>query len=274
MSSFLEFCEVGYVYPQQNGHAVQNLGFSVHRGEFLGILGSDQSGKSTITKLTNGILLPSQGQVKVIGTVVAHDDHLHRIRQKIGVVFSDPENQIVGTTVEEDVAFGLGNLCVPTDEMRRRVTACLDRVGLVKYATRSPRELSSGEQQKLCIAGVLAMQPECLVLDEPLTFLDSQSRQEILDLFVELNANGMTIVYLTSDIEELSHAHRIIVLKDGMIHTQCPPATLWNDPMILAQVGLQPSDLMVFRDTLRKRGYRIQEDSWTPEAIVQNLLSC
>jgi energy-coupling factor transport system ATP-binding protein len=267
----IEFCDVSYVYPFQDAYAVRNLSFSVQQGDFLGILGADDSGKSTLAKLTNGILLPSQGQVKVGGMVVAHDEQLQKIRQKVGVVFSDPENQIVGTTVEEDVAFGLGNLCLPSPEIRRRVDWYLERVGLRKYAKRSPRELSGGEQQKLCIAGVLAMQPDCLVLDEPLTFLDSQSRQEILDLLIELHTDGMTIMYLTSEVEELSHARSVMVLKNGTLHTQCPPTMLWNDLAILTHAGVQPSDLMVFRDALRKQGYPIQDLSWTPEAIAQDL---
>jgi energy-coupling factor transport system ATP-binding protein len=271
MSPFLEFRDVSYSYPQQNGYAVRDIGFSVNHGEFLGILGADDSGKSTITKLANGILPPSQGQVFVAGSAVEQNESLYALRQKVGVVFADPENQIVGTTVEEDVAFGLGNLCVPSDEMRKRVDTYLERVGLLQYATRSPYELSGGEQQKLCIAGVLAMEPECLLLDDPLTFLDSTSQQDILELIVELNASGMTVIYLTSDPDELIHAERIVVLKDGAILTECPSITLWNDLTILEQAGIVPSDMMLFRDTLRKRGYPIRDDSRTPEEIVHLL---
>jgi energy-coupling factor transport system ATP-binding protein len=267
----LDFCDVSYVYPLQDTYAVRNLSFSVQQDDFLGILGADDSGKSTLAKLANGILLPSQGQVKVDGTVVAYNEQLPQIRQKVGVVFSDPENQIVGTTVEEDIAFGLGNLCLPSPEIRKRVDWYLERVGLHKYARRSPRELSGGEQQKLCIAGVLAMQPSCLVLDEPLTFLDSQSRQEILDLLFQLHTDGMTIMYLTSELEELSHAHSVMVLKNGTRHAQCPPVMLWNGLAILTQSGLHPSDLMILRDALRKQGYSIQDLSWTPESIAQDL---
>jgi len=271
MSVFLEFRDVSYAYPQQKGHAARDICFSVNRGEFLGILGADDTGKSTITKLTNGILLPSQGQVVVAGSVIEHNETLYTLRQKVGVVFADPENQIVGTTVEEDVAFGLGNLCVPSHEMRKRVDTYLGRVGLLEYAIRSPYELSGGEQQKLCIAGVLAMEPECLILDDPLTFLDSTSQWDILELIFELNSSGMTVIYLTSDPEELIRADRIIVLQDGTIFTECPPTTLWNDLTILEQAGISPSDMMIFRDTLRKRGYPIRDDSLTPEEIVRQL---
>ena len=268
---FLQFHNVSYAYPNQEGYAVRDLRFSVNRGEFLGILGADDAGKSTIVKLANGILPPSHGQVRVAGAVVEQNETLYALRQKVGVVFADPENQIVGMTVEEDVAFGLGNLCVPPAEMRRRVKTYLERVGLWQYATRAPSQLSGGEQQKLCIAGVLAMEPECLILDEPLTFLDYTGRQEILDLLVELNASGMTMIYLTSDPEELSHADRIIVLQKGMILTECLAKTLWNDLALIEKAGIVPSDLMIFRDTLRKQGYSIRDDSRTPEAIARDI---
>ncbi len=271
MSPFLEFCNVSYAYPFQDGYAVRNICFSVSRGEFFGILGADDAGKSTIAKLTNGILWPSQGQVIVAGSVVEQNESLYVLRQKVGVVFADPENQIVGTTVEEDVAFGLGNLCIPPHEMRKRVDTYLERVGLLQYVTRAPHELSGGEQQKLCMAGVLAMEPECLVFDDPLTFLDSTSQRDILELLVELNTRGMTIIYLTSNPEELLRTDRIVVLRDGEIFTECSTTTLWNDLTILEKAGIAPSDMMLFRNTLQKQGYPIREDSWTPEAIVHDL---
>lgn len=271
MPPFLEFRDVSYSYPQQDDYVVRDLTFSVNRGEFLGILGADDSGKSTLAKLANGILFPSQGQVFMAGLAVEPNESLSALRQKVGVVFADPENQIVGTTVEEDVAFGLGNLCVPSDEMRKRINTYLERVGLLKYATRSPYKLSGGEQQKLCIAGVLAMEPACLILDDPLTFLDSTSQRDILELIIEVNTNGMTVIYLTSDPEELIHAERIIVLQKGTILTECPSTLLWNDLTILEQAEIAPSDMMIFSDALRKQGYPIRDDSRTPEEIVRNI---
>lgn len=273
MCEFLEFHDVSYAYPDQDTYAIQNIHFLVNQGEFLGILGPDNAGKTTIAKLINGILAPSQGYVMIEGTEVQYDDSLYTLRQKIGVVFSDPENQIVGTTVEEDAAFGLGNLCVPSYEIRKRVDTYLNRVGLLKYATLSPYDLSGGEQQKLCLAGVLAMEPKCLVLDDPVTFLDTRSQHDILVLVAKLNSSGMTVIYLTSDPEELVHATRVIVLKQGTLLTECPPSMLWNDLSILECAGILPSDTMLFRDALKKRGYCIQKNSWTPEAIVQDIVS-
>ena len=274
MTVFLQFQQVTYSYSRQEGYALKDLSFSIDRGEFLGILGADDAGKTTIAKLTNGLLLPSKGSIILTNTQKEPPTgQEHPFRYNIGVVFSDPENQIVGTTVAEDVAFGLGNLRVPSHEMRIRVETYLERVDLLKYAKRSPRDLSGGEQQKLCLAGVLAMEPECLVLDEPLTFLNTRSRRELLQLLVELNADGKTILYLTSDPEELLYTHRILLLHQGMILTQYPTITLWNTPSVLEKAGVLPSDMMLFRKNLRQRGYPIKEDSLTPETIVSDILN-
>jgi energy-coupling factor transporter ATP-binding protein EcfA2 len=164
------------------------------------------------------------------------------------VVFADPENQIVGTTVEEDIAFGLGNLCVPPEEMRRRIHEVLDVVGLRKYALREPHRLSGGEQQKLCLASVLAMRPECLILDSPLTFLDSTSRKEILTLLHMLHVDGSTLLYCTSDPEELLVADRIFLLSKGQLIKECTPQNLWKAPAFLNQIEIMPPPLMFFQE--------------------------
>ena len=281
MECFLQFEQVSSSYPFQHINAVSQLSFSVHHGEFFGILGADDAGKTTIAKLMNGLLLPAQGQIAV-GDIQL-DSHfetwspskqrkmLFALRQRIGVIFSDPENQIVGTTVEEDVAFGLGNLQIPSYEIRSRVEKYLDRVGMRHYATRSPQELSGGEQQKLCIAGVLAMEPECLVLDEPLSFLDSTSRNELLELLGELNAAGTTIIYLTSDPEELLYAQQILILSQGTTHSQCSVDELWNTPVILENAGILPPDIMTFRARLKAYGYPISDTSFTPATLADDI---
>ncbi len=291
MNALLQFQDVSYSYPHQKQPAIENFSFSLQHGEFLGILGADNAGKSTIAKLTNGLIMPSKGQMTLTDAqgeefilfARANDAPLHvfeesntekklrNFRQRIGVVFPDPENQIVGTTVEEDVAFGLGNLQVPSKEMRARVHRYLTRVGLLHYAKHAPHTLSGGEQQKLCIAGILAMEPECLVLDEPMSFLDRRSRNEILEFLYELNTEGKTILYLTSDPEELVFVHRILLLSQGTIRTECSPSALWNNPAILEEIGILPPDSMVFRAALQQQGYCIQGDSFTPEAIVHDI---
>lgn len=295
MKPFLQFQQVSFSYPRQEKYALSNLSFSINHAEFLGILGADDAGKTTIAKLSNGLILPLQGRITLrnaqseefiitspgdtpltplkggIGSEFKGGIDLPDFRRKIGVVFSDPENQIVGTTVEEDVAFGLENLRVPSREIRTRVDLYLKRVGLLKYARRSPHKLSGGEQQKLCFASVLAMEPECLVFDEPLSFLDGKSRKELLEFLAELNAEGKTILYLTTDPEELLYAHRVIILYRGTILTECSIAALWNNPAMLEKAGILASDMIVFRHRLRQRGYFIHEDSLTPEAIVNDI---
>jgi energy-coupling factor transporter ATP-binding protein EcfA2 len=230
----------------------------VQRGEFVGILGANDSGKTTIAKLCNGLFTPSAGEVHVEGQCVGKDLDIHEVRRKIGVVFADPENQIVGTTVEEEIAFGLGNLCVPPKEMRHRIDAMLDVVGLRQYALREPHRLSGGEQQKLCLASVLAMRPECLILDSPLTFLDSVSREEILGLLRRLHVEGNTLLYCTSDPEELLDADRILLLNKGQLFKECTPQHLWEVPNFLKQVEIMPSPLMLFREAFRKQGSALQ----------------
>lgn len=246
--SFLQFQSVAYTYPQQDVPTIHDLSFSVRHGEFVGILGANDSGKTTIAKLCNGLFTPSAGEIRVKGQCVGKDIDVHAVRRTIGVVFADPENQIVGTTVEEDIAFGLGNLCVPPEEMRHRIDETLDVVGLRQYVKREPHRLSGGEQQKLCLASVLAMRPECLVLDSPLTFLDNASRIDILDVLHDLHAKGKTLLYCTSDPEELLEADRILLLNKGQLIKECPPQHLREASTLLKQAEMMLSPLMLFQE--------------------------
>ncbi len=271
MNPILEFRQVSYSYPTQDAPALRNVSFAVTPGEFLGILGADESGKTTLAKLCTGRVLPSAGVVYAGGILLKPPPAERPIR--IGIVFSDPENQIVGTTVEEDVAFGLGNLCVPPDDMRRSVDEYLDRFGFAAYAKRSPRELSGGEQQKLCLAGVLAMQPDCLIVDEPLSFLDAKSRGELLRLLLDINRAGTTIVYLTHDLQELGAAQRILLLKQGAIMRETDYAALWNAPNLLELAGIAAPELLRFRARLREQGFSIRDDSVTPDTIATDVIN-
>ena len=274
---------MSYCYPGQTAEAVTQLALTIQAGEFVGILGADEAGKTTLAKLTNGLLRPSSGQL-VITTAEnaaaaalildAHtdEDTLYAIRQVIGVIFSDPENQLVASTVEEEVAFGPGNLQLPAPEIRRRVAKYLQQVGLFDAAKRSPHELSGGEQQKLCIAGVLAMEPACVVLDEPLTFLDSPSRANVLHLLQQLHAAGQTIVYLTSDPAELRFAQRILVLRHGVIRRDLPAEMFWHTPDVFADTDIPRPDLLRLRDELRQRGYSMPSAALTPDAVAHDLI--
>lgn len=279
MTPFLEFQQVGYSYPRQEEYAVRELSFTVYRGEFVGILGADDAGKSTLAKLANGLILPSNGEIILTQdgqkySLTPDAETLYQVRQLIGMVFSDPENQIIGSTVEEDVAFGLGNLRIPAAEMRQRVDRYLRRFGLSHYAKQPPHTLSGGEQQKLCLASVAAMQPACLVLDEPAAYLDHRSRRDMLNLLREINAAGTTIVYLTSDPEELVHTHRLLLLKRGAMLAECSNTRLWNELSLLKELDVVPSNMMAFREALIKDGYYLHEDSLTPDAVARDIMLC
>ncbi|PIE33888.1 hypothetical protein CSA56_09370 [candidate division KSB3 bacterium] len=276
---FCEFQQVHYCYPRQEKPIIAHLSFSVKEGEFLGILGADDSGKTTLAKLFKGFLLPTQGHIyftlphdSLTLSASSRTEELYTLRRSVGAIFSDPENQIVGTTVEEDMAFGLENLQVEHREMRMRVERTLEQFGLSQYAEREPHTLSGGEQQKLCIAGVLAMEPECLVFDEPLSFLDRQSRNELLDIFQSLHASGKTLIYLTSDPEELMNTDRILILQNGTLSGEYSPTDLWENLDILEQAGIYPPDMMRFRAVLQQRGVPLAKNTLTPEALACEIL--
>jgi len=278
-STIITFHEVSYCYPRQDQPVLNGISFALRQGEFLGILGADETGKTTLAKLIKGLLLPSRGRIcfdwphaSVTASPSGTTDELREARRAVGVIFSDPENQIVGTTVEEDVAFGLENLQIAPRDMRIRIERVLEQVGLLSAAKRAPHTLSGGEQQKLCIAGVLAMEPECLVLDNPLSFLDRQSRNELLQLFNTLNAAGKTLVYLTSDPDEVVGADRVLMLAGGTIGGEYAPENLWEKPDILEQAGILPSDMMRFRSALIQKGLSIAPDAMTPEMLACEII--
>lgn len=277
MSLFLECRHICFRYPRQEQDLLKDVSFSVEQGEFVGILGAEDSGKTTLARLLKGLLPPSAGEVilgePALATLSAETpaEELALYRHKFGAVFSDPEHQIVGTSVEEDVAFGLGNLRLPSPDIRTRTDRYLEQLGLLHYAKRAPHELSGGEQQKLCIAGILAMEPECLIFDEPLTFLDQKSRKELLQLFRSLNQQGKTILYLTSDPEELLSAERVLLLKKGRIVKECTMRQLWQEPTILEGAGIVPPEFMLLRYELERSGYTLRADSFSPEALVEDI---
>ncbi len=277
MNLFLECRQLCYRYPGQEQDLLKEISFSVDRGEFVGILGAEDSGKTTLARLLKGLLLPAAGKV-VLGEAASAalsaetpPQELALYRRSFGAVFSDPEHQIVGTSVEEDVAFGLGNLRIPSQEIRVRTDRYLSQLGLSHYAKRAPHELSGGEQQKLCIAGILVMEPECLIFDEPLSFLDRKNRKELLQLFRRLNQQGKTVLYLTSDPEELLSAGRVLLLQDGSVVKECTTQQIWREPAVLEEIGIVPPDLMQLRYALERSGYTLCDDSFSPEALVEDI---
>jgi len=255
-----------------SGPVLDDIDLNIERGEFVAILGHNGSGKSTLAKHFNAMLLPSGGRVLVSGRDTADQNELYEIRRMVGMVLQNPDNQIVSTIVEEEVAFGPENLGVEPSEIRRRVDEALKAVGMLEYREHAPHKLSGGQKQRVAIAGVLAMQPECIVLDEPTSMLDPQGRKEVLDTISRLNRErGITIVLITHFMEEAVLADRVVVLENGRILLQGHPREVFSDIERLRQVGLdvpQPAELC---HQLRRAGVPLPEDVLTAEECVEAL---
>lgn len=218
---------------------LENLNLTIEKGTFVAVLGHNGSGKSTIAKLTNGILFADKGQVIVDGQVVKDDDSIFDIRKKVGMVFQNPDNQIVSSIVEEDVAFGVENLGIPSDECRRRVDDALKTVGMYAYREKSPSKLSGGQKQRVAVAGIIAMRPDCIVLDEPTAMLDPSGRREVIETVKKLNREeGITIVLITHYMDEAVQADRVIVVDDGKIKMDDTPQNVFSRVDEVKSLGL------------------------------------
>ncbi len=219
--------------------AVDGVSLTVRRGEFLVVLGRNGSGKSTLAKLMNGILLPVEGTVLVGDMDTADEKYLIPIRRKVGMVFQNPDNQLVSNVVEEDVAFGPENLGVPPAEIRRRVDEALQTVGMSEYAHHAPHKLSGGQKQRVAIAGVLAMKPDCLILDEATAMLDPRGRQEIMETITTLNKkHGITVVLITHHMEEAIAADRVVVMEKGRVTEEGTPREIFSHVEKMKRAGL------------------------------------
>lgn len=220
--SLIEFQNVSFSYGTDEGEervdVIENLNLNIEKGSFTAVLGHNGSGKSTLAKLTNGILFPQQGKVLVDGSETKPDDSIFDIRKKVGMVFQNPDNQIVASIVEEDVAFGVENLGMPPQECRRRVDEAMKTVGIYEQRLKAPHKLSGGQKQRVAVAGIIAMKPECIVLDEPTAMLDPSGRAEVLETIKKLNKeDGITVVLITHYMDEAVQADRVVVMDGGQI---------------------------------------------------------
>lgn len=244
MDTILSFENVRYTYPaadpeQKGALALDGVNLSIREGEFAAVLGHNGSGKSTLAKLCNAVLIPTEGQVTVRGMDTRAEEHLLKIRQNVGMVFQNPDNQIVATVVEEDVAFAPENLGVPPEEIRRRVDEALEAVGMLEYSRHAPHRLSGGQKQRVSIAGVLAMRPDCIVFDEPTAMLDPQGRIEVLETIRRLNREtGMTILLITHHMEEAALADRLLVMSRGKLLLEGTPRQIFTEYDLLKEHGL------------------------------------
>ena len=251
---------------------LDQVNLDIEAGTFVAILGHNGSGKSTFAKHLNAILLPTAGKVYVDGMDTTDEDKLLDIRRTVGMVFQNPDNQIVASVVEEDVAFAPENLGVPSDEIRRRVDEALEAVGMTEYARHAPHLLSGGQKQRVAIAGVLAMRPRCIVLDEPTAMLDPVGRREVLDTVCRLQRElGMTVVLITHHMDEAARAQRLVVMDNGHVVMDGPPAQVFQNVVGLRRLGLEVPDSVSLLYELRQAGLDVPLDVLTPEDCAQAL---
>lgn len=252
--------------------AVNDVSLHIQRGDFIAIVGHNGSGKSTLAKHMNAILQPTQGTVWVDGMDTRQEDRVWEIRQRAGMVFQNPDNQIIGQLVEEDVGFGPENLGVPTEEIWKRVEESLRAVGMYQYRTHSPNKLSGGQKQRVSIAGVLAMHPQCIVLDEPTAMLDPSGRREVICAVRKLNqAEKVTVILITHYMEEVIHADRVFVMDRGRIALEGTPREIFSQVERLQELRLDVPQVTLLAHELRRRGLKLPAGILTPQELVKAL---
>ncbi len=253
-------------------YAVKNVDLEVKKGEFLVILGHNGSGKSTIAKHMNALVVPTEGTVVVDGLDTSKPENVWNIRSKAGMVFQNPDNQLVATIVEEDVAFGPENLGVEPSEIRRRVDESLEKVGMTKYKRHAPHLLSGGQKQRIAIAGILAIDPQCIIFDEPTAMLDPSGRKDVLKNIKNLNKNhGMTVVLITHYMDEAAQADRIVVMDGGSIKMEGTPREIFPQVERMKRIGLDVPQVTELAYELKKSGISINEKILNVDEMVNEL---
>lgn len=276
MNEAVKITDLHFSYPSQTEDApvriFDGLGLTIEEGSFVAVLGHNGCGKSTLAKHFNAILLPEGGSVSVFGIDTKDEELLLDIRRTVGMVFQNPDNQMVANVVEEDVAFAPENLGVPSDEIRKRVDDALKAVGMYEYRKHAPHLLSGGQKQRVAIAGVIAMQPRCIVLDEPTAMLDPHGREEVISTIERLNReNGITVVLITHHMTEAIRADRVIVMDDGRILTDGTPKQVFTQVELLKSAGLSvPATTQLLFD-LNRAGCNLPQDALTTEECAQAL---
>lgn len=271
----IEVKDLVYEYKGNDGKstkALKGINLDIGKGEFVVILGHNGSGKSTLAKHLNAILLPSKGKVLVDGLDTSDPDNLWNIRQKAGMVFQNPDNQLIATIVEDDVAFGPENLGIPSKEIRKRVDWALKMVGMEEYAGHAPHLLSGGQKQRIAIAGVIAMKSKCIILDEPTAMLDPSGRKEVMETVKKLNKEeGITIVHITHYMDEAVNADRIVVMEAGEIVLQGKPKEIFSKVEQLKKIGLDVPQVTEIAYELNQLGIPIESNILTVDEMVMKL---
>ena len=258
--------------PGQNVRVFEDLDLQIEQGTFVAILGSNGSGKSTLAKHFNAILLPSGGKCYVYGMDTSDEELLIPVRRNVGMVFQNPDNQIVANVVEEDVAFAPENLGVASPMIRHRVDNALKQVGMYKYRTHAPHLLSGGQKQRIAIAGVIAMEPKCIVLDEPTAMLDPRGRREVIDTVSRLNKEkGITVVIITHHMDEAAKADRVVVLHKGRVAADGSPKSVFSQVELLHDLGLAAPETVELCDALNREGFALPLDALSVEECAKKL---
>jgi energy-coupling factor transport system ATP-binding protein len=269
-TGLIEIQNVSYAYEDSAAKALNGVSLTIHDGEFLAVVGHNGSGKSTLAKLINALLLPSEGKVLVDGMDTADEDCTLKIRQDVGMVFQNPDNQLVTTIVEEDVAFGPENIGVPSEQIRERVNKALSAVGMEKYAHSAPNMLSGGQKQRIAIAGMLAMQPKVLVLDEATAMLDPKGRRDIIELVTRLHKNnGISVVMITQYMEEVIDADRVAVMSGGELILEGTPKEVFAQQELLNKHRLDVPVMQQLANRLNERGANLPKEILSVEEMAQ-----
>ena len=276
MANFIEVKDLVYRYSKEQGDdnlcpAIDHVSIEIKRGEYISIAGSNGSGKSTLARCLNGLLLPTEGEILLDGMDTNDDDLIWDIRKKIGMVFQNPDNQIVSSMVEDEVAFGPENIGIENPELRKRVDNALKSVGMYEYRNREAHKLSGGQKQRIAIAGAVAMRPDCIVFDEPTAMLDPKGRSQVMKVIRELNDQGITIILITHFMEEVAEADRVLVMKSGKLLADSVPEDVFADTNLIESAGLEIPAAVLLRNELIENGISLSHEVINKDDLVDAL---
>ena len=277
-NTIIETKDLRFSYTDAEGVApivLDGVNLNIEKGSFVAVLGHNGSGKSTMAKHLNAILQPSDGCIWIDGVSTSDEEMLWHIRSKVGMVFQNPDNQIVATTVEEDVAFGLENLGVEYEEMHKRVKEALIAVNMYDLRKRAPHLLSGGQKQRVAIAGILAMEPRCIIFDEPTAMLDPVGRREVMDTIIRLNKEKhITVIMITHHMDEVICASRVVVLNQGKVEMDASPREIFKNVEKLKELGLDAPQSVLLLHALKDAGFDVEANALTPEECAEEILAC
>lgn len=274
MRPLIEIKNICFGYEERNGgrEIIKDISLSIFKGEFVAVVGPNGGGKSTLVRHINGLLTPCSGSVIVKGLDTRDYNNLPAIRRMVGMVFQNPDSQIFASIVEEDVAFGLENMCLDPSDIRERVDKSLSRLGLLKYKNHPPQRLSGGQRQKVAIAGIVAMEPDCIILDEPTSMLDYHGKKEVMEAVWDLNKkNEITVVHVTHDMTEALFATRILAVVDGRIVYDGEPEEFFSDQQLLRDTGMQLPPIKELIFNLVSAGFNLPKGTKRKEELVEAL---